>query len=198
MDWDRQPGQMYGPRGVPLPMQDFPEPAGEVPGKGGDAGPAPAVVAQQAVQELVLPDPVIRMNPDQGHAQLVRVPTWMWLDRGMWQPVSKTVSVPGVSVTATAIPRTAAWVMGDGATVVCAGAGTPYVATYAADSASPDCGHTYLRSSAGLPGEAYTVSVSVTWDVEWHGGGRRGVVPGLVTRAQVPLRVAEAQALVVS
>ncbi|MFE9555444.1 hypothetical protein ACFYOD_18470 [Streptomyces sp. NPDC006703] len=179
-------------------MQDFSGPgSGKAEGEG-SAVPSPSVVAQQAVQELVLPQPVIRMNPDEKHAQLVRVPTWMWLDRGMWQPVSKTVSVPGVSVTATAIPRAAAWAMGDGKTVVCAGPGTPYVVKYAADSASPDCGHTYLRSSAGQPHESYTVSVSVTWDVEWHGGGQQGVVPGLVTRAQVPLRVAEAQALVVS
>ncbi|MFE9571070.1 hypothetical protein ACFYMW_21530 [Streptomyces sp. NPDC006692] len=179
-------------------MQDFSEPgSGKADGEG-SAVPSPAVVAQQAVQELVLPQPVIRMNPDEKHAQLVRVPTWMWLDRGMWQPVSRTVSVPGVSVTATAIPRAAAWAMGDGKTVVCAGPGTPYAVKYAADSASPDCGHTYLRSSARQSGEAYTVLVSVTWDVEWHGGGQQGAVPGLVTRAQVPLRVAEAQALVVS
>ncbi|WP_381226415.1 hypothetical protein [Streptomyces mauvecolor] len=197
MDWERQPGQMYGLHGVPLPMQDFPG-----PGAGGDAAPAavpdPAVVARQVVRELVLPAPVIRTNPDEKAAQLVRVPTWMWLDPGMWRPVSKTASVPGVSVTATAIPRTVTWRMGDGSTVVCAGAGTPYSAQYAADSASPDCGHTYLRSSAGQPREAYTVSVSVSWDVEWHGGGQQGVIPGQQSQAQVPLRVAEAQALVVS
>ncbi|MGW2317411.1 hypothetical protein [Streptomyces sp. NPDC001680] len=166
----------------------------------GEPGPRPdpEVVARQAVRELVLPEPVIRTNPDEKHAQLVRVPTWMWLDRAMWKPVSKTATVPGVSVTATAIPQSASWVMGDGSTVTCEGPGTPYSAKYPADSASPDCGHTYLRSSAGQPEEAYTVSVTVTWDVEWRGGGRQGVVPGLRTQAQMPLRVAEAQALVVS
>lgn len=160
--------------------------------------PDPEVVARQVVHELVLPEPVIRTNPDEKHAQLVRVPTWMWLDRAMWKPVSKTATVPGVSVTATAIPQRATWVMGDGSTVMCEGPGTPYSAKYAADSTSPDCGHTYLRASVGQPQEAYTVSVTVTWDVEWHGGGRQGVVPGLRTQAQMPLRVAEAQALVVS
>jgi hypothetical protein len=156
------------------------------------------VVAQQAVQELVLPKPVIRTNPDEKFAQLVRVPTWMWLDAGMWKPVSETASVPGVSVTATATPRSATWVMGDGTTVVCKGAGTPYSAKFSADAKSPDCGHTFRRSSAGKPGEAYTVSVTVGWDVEWQGGGQQGVVPGLQTQAQMPLRVAEAQALVTS
>jgi hypothetical protein len=162
------------------------------------AKPDPAVVAQQVVRELVLPDPVIRTNPDERHAQLVRVPTWMWLDRAMWRPVSKTATVPGVTVTATAIPRTATWLMGDGQSVVCEGAGTPYSRKYAADSRSPDCGHTYVRSSARQPEDAYTVSVTVAWDVEWHGGGQQGLIPGLQTQAEMPLRVAEAQALVVA
>ncbi|MEV0604278.1 hypothetical protein AB0I82_33965 [Streptomyces sp. NPDC050315] len=136
------------------------------------------------------------MNPDEKHAQLVRVPTWMWLDRAMWQPVTETAKVPGLTVTATAIPQRATWVMGDGKTVACEGAGTPYSAKYAADSASPDCGHTYLRSSARQPDEAYTVLVTVFWDVTWHGGGEQGVVPGLQSQAEAPVRVAEAQALV--
>ncbi|MFE6158811.1 hypothetical protein ACFQ7F_07825 [Streptomyces sp. NPDC056486] len=200
MEWKRQPGQMFGPRGVPLPGQSFAEPDGKKPKgrKRGGARPEPAVVAQQAVRELVLPDPEIRTNPDETYAQLVRVPTWMWLDRVMWKPVSQTAKVPGVSVTATAIPRSATWRMGDGKTVVCEGAGTAYSAKYEADSESPDCGHTYVRSSAGRPEEAFTISVTVTWDVEWHGGGEQGAIPGLHTQAQMSLRVAEAQALVVS
>lgn len=40
--------------------------------------------------------------------------------------------------------------------------------------------------------------MTVNWDVQWHGGGRHGVIPGLRTQAQMPLCVAEAQALVVS
>jgi hypothetical protein len=181
---------------------------GILPRFGGDASKSPdhdggemsgpAAMERQVVRQLVLPDPVIRMSPDEKHAQLVRVPTWMWLDRAMWKPVSKTVQAPGVVVTAKAIPQTATWAMGDGSTVMCEGAGTPYSAKYKADSASPDCGHTYLRSSAGQPEEAYTVKVTVTWRVRWHGGGQQGVIPGLQTQAQIPLRVAEAQALVVS
>lgn len=116
-------------------------------GRDAEPKPDPAVVAQQVVRELVLPDPVIRTNPDQKHAQLVRVPTWMWLDPAMWRPVSKTAKVPGVSVTATAMPRSASWRMGDGETEVCEGSGTPYSSNFAADSSSPDCGHTYVRSS---------------------------------------------------
>lgn len=163
--WKRRPGQMYGPRGIPLPGQSFAKPDGKNPAgkKGGRARPEPAVVAQKALRELVLPDPEIRTNPDEKHAQLVRVPTWMWLDRAMWKPVSETAKVPGVSVTATAIPRSATWRMGDGKTVVCDSAGTRYSAKYAADSESPDCGHTYLRSSAGRGGASCR-------------SGRRGII----------------------
>ncbi|MBC9718009.1 hypothetical protein H9Y04_36300 [Streptomyces sp. TRM66268-LWL] len=154
------------------------------------------VVVRQAVGELRMPEPVIRTNPDEDAAQLVRVPTWMWIDKGVWKPVSKTVAVPGVSVTATATPVEAVWVMGDGSSVVCTGPGTPYSVEFAADEPSPDCGHTYEKSSAGQPGEAYTVIATITWDVVWHGGGQQGVIPGLETQAELPLRVAEAQALV--
>ncbi|MFC7305130.1 hypothetical protein ACFQVC_12975 [Streptomyces monticola] len=171
----------------------------EQPEEGGRApAPDPEVIARQVVRELVLPEPEIRTNPDEKHAQLVRVPTWMWLDRSMWKPVSETAKVPGVTVTATATPRRATWVMGDGKMVVCRDEGTPYSSKYVSASESPDCGHTYLRSSAGQPKEAFTISVIVTWVVEWRGGGQQGVIPGLETQAQMPLRVAEAQALVVA
>lgn len=165
--------------------------------KGGGGEKIPVeVVARQAVGELVMPEPVIRTSPDEKRAQLVRVPTWLWIDKGVWEPVSKTVKVPGVSVTATATPVETIWATGDGSSVVCEGPGTPYAKRFAADASSPDCGHTYRRSSAGQPDDAYTLTATIVWDVHWHGGGQQGAVPGLQTQAEVPLRVAEAQALV--
>ncbi|MCQ4084388.1 hypothetical protein NGB36_28355 [Streptomyces sp. RB6PN25] len=159
---------------------------------------SPEALAQQAVRQLQLPLPVIRMNPDASAAQVVRVPTWLWVDRGVWRPVSKTVQVPGVTVTATATPQQVIWSMGDGGSVSCAGPGTPYSAAYPADASSPDCGYTYVRSSAGQPGEAFTVTATVVWTAVWHGGGRGGTVPGLRSRAQVLVRVSEVQGVIVS
>ncbi len=76
------------------------------------------------------------------------------------------------------------------------GPGTPYSAAHDARASSPDCGYTYRRASVGVPGGAFTVSVEVTWDVTWHGGGQSGVVPGQVMRAQRQLVVDEVQAVV--
>ncbi len=79
-------------------------------------------VVQRAVQRLTLPEPVIRTSPDEDFVQVVHVPTWMWVERSTWGPVSVTASVEDVSVTATARPRRAVWSMGT-AVGSCAGAG---------------------------------------------------------------------------
>ncbi|MEU4889512.1 MULTISPECIES: hypothetical protein [Streptomyces] len=154
------------------------------------------VVVQRAVERLELPRPVIRTSPDEDLVQVVHVPTWLWVDRSAWGPVSVSAAVDGVEVTATAKPRKSVWLMGDGRTVICQGPGTPYSAAHSPRASSPDCGHTYRRASLSAPGGAYTVSVQVTWDVEWHGAGQSGVVPGLVIAAERPLVVDEVQAVV--
>ena len=51
--------------------------------------------------------------------------------------------------------------MGDGSTVTCDGPGTPYQAETDPKASSPDCGHTYLRSSARESGQAFVVSATV-------------------------------------
>ncbi|MGW1170772.1 hypothetical protein [Streptomyces sp. NPDC002550] len=99
-------------------------------------------------------------------------------------------------MTATARPRRAVWSMGEGGRVVCQGPGTPYSDAYSPQEPSPDCGYTYQRASGSTSGRAYTVSVQVTWDVEWHGGGQAGVVPGLVMTAERQLVVDEVQTVV--
>ncbi|MEU6572547.1 hypothetical protein [Streptomyces sp. NPDC046805] len=124
------------------------------------------------------------------------MPTWIWLEHSTWGPVSVSAAVGGVTVTATARPQKAIWSMGDGGQVVCQGPGTPYSEAYSPKASSPDCGYTYPRASLSVPGHAYTVSVQVTWDVEWHGGGQTGVVPGLVMAAQRQLVVDEVQTVV--
>ena len=109
-------------------------------------------------------------------------------------PKSKTGTVPGKSVTAT--PVSVAWHPGDGSTVTCHGAGTPYASTDDPAAASPDCGHTYTSSSAGQPGGAFQATATITWDITWQGaGGAGGVLPPLFTTATAAFRVAESQAL---
>jgi hypothetical protein len=165
-------------------------------GPGGAGPPAPGVLAQLAVRYLVLPSPVIRSSPAPGDLQLTRLPVWLWISQAAWAPRSRTASVPGESVTATATPVTAAWRTGDGTTVICRGPGIPYSSRYAPQSASPDCGHMYRSSSAGQPGGAYHLTVTITWRVTWTGtGGAGGVLAPLSTTAAAAFRVAESQAL---
>jgi hypothetical protein len=128
--------------------------------------------------------------------QLTNLPTWLWINPAEWVPESKTATVPGESVTATATPVSVTWHPGDGSTVTCQGAGTPYTSAANPAAASPDCGHTYTASSAGQPGGAFQATATITWDVTWQGaGGAGGALPPLFTTAAAAFRVAESQAL---
>jgi hypothetical protein len=158
--------------------------------------PAPGVLAALARQTLGLPSPVIRSSPAQNALQLTNLPTWLWINPAEWVPESKTATVPGESVTATATPVSVTWHPGDGSTVTCQGAGTPYASADNPAAASPSCGHTYTSSSAGQPGGAFQATATITWDVTWQGaGGAGGVLPPLFTTAVAAFRVAESQAL---
>lgn len=155
---------------------------------------SPEVLARQARARLRLPSVAIRLNPSGD--QLVNLPTWLALDPASWQSATATAAVPGVSVTATARPTKAEWSLGDGNWVTCTGPGSVWQQGMDPMRSSPDCGYTYRRSSADAPGAAYTVRVTVTWEVTWAGAGRAGTVPGLTTTGTVATRVAESQAII--
>lgn len=162
----------------------------------GGALPAPGTLAQLAVRVLDLPGPVIRSSPSPGDLQLVHLPVWLWVNPAVWVPVSKTASVPGERVTATATPVSVSWRMGDGVTVTCHGPGVAYTATDSPAAASPACGYTYTSSSAGQPGGAYHVRATITWDIRWRAaGGAAGTLPPLFSAAAAGFRVAESQAV---
>jgi hypothetical protein len=166
-------------------------PDGQAPGAA--PLPSPEELAEQARSRLRLPSPVIASSP--AGTQLVWLPTWLWLDRATWQPQSATASVPGVSVTATATPVSAFWVMGDGFTVTCTGPGTPFPAHGDPRAPSPDCGHIYHRASAGVAGERFPATATVSWRIAWAGAGSSGTFPDMTTSVSASFRVAEAQAL---
>ncbi len=165
----------------------------DTPAAPGPVLPDPAALARQAYDQLRLPSPGIRLSP--AGRQLVNLPTWLWLDRAGWGAASATAAVPGESVTATAVPTSVTWVLGDGSTVTCHGPGTSYTSSMNASGGSPDCGHMYLRSSAGQPGAAFAVTATVHWSVTWAGAGQAGTFAGLTTTATVNVPVAESQAL---
>lgn len=138
-------------------------------------GVDPGELAERAVETMRLEGPAIRTPIDGDEIGTVGIPLWLWTEQTptTWGPASATASVPGLSVTATATALWIDWEMGDGATVRCEGPGTPYIEgqTY-----SPTCQHIYEVSSAGLPGDKYTVTGTTTWEVQWSGGGVSGVL----------------------
>ncbi|MFF4482930.1 ATP/GTP-binding protein [Streptomyces sp. NPDC001520] len=175
--------------GVPLPGQTFwsaTPPAA--------TGPDPAELAQQAVDKMLLKGPDI-VTPDAAGRWTVGVPVWMHAGKSpaAYGPTSASATAGAVTVTATAKVSNIKWEMGDGTTVTCAGAGTPYRKTYGKRT-SPDCGHTYAQTSASRPGKKFTVTATATWAVEWNGGGQSGELTE-IRESQVQVSVGELQAL---
>jgi len=155
----------------------------------------PALLAEEARNRLTLDDPVVRLNPAED--QVVQLTSWLWLEGG-WAEQSASASAGPVTSTVTATPQRVRWSMGDGEEVVCDGPGTPYEPRFADTPAATDCSYTYRHSSAGQPGDAYPVTVTVEYGLTWAaagapGGGDLGVVEQSST---LPVRVSELQALV--
>ena len=158
----------------------------------------PAALAQQALGFAPLYTPAIHLNPPANRDQLVGVTTWLWIS-GAWSPVSASASAGGVTVTTTAAPQRVTWNMGDGHTVTCDGPGTPYDPSR--PDAQPSCSYTYSSSSAGQQSGAYTITVTESWAVAWTANGAppgtpaAGTLPAVTRTAQLPVRVAESQAI---
>ena len=151
---------------------------------------SPMVVALQAVRRLGLGSPTIEMAPPTGDPQLVGVATWLWIDPGAWKAVSASASAGPVTTTATATPSKVVWDMGDGASVTCAGPGTPYDPNE--PNATTDCSYTWAA-----PG-TYQVTATIYWSVTWTatgapGGGNLGAQSG--PAAGVSVRVVESEAI---
>ncbi|MFF0338068.1 ATP/GTP-binding protein [Streptomyces fimicarius] len=137
----------------------------------------PEVVARQAVESMRLTGPVVA-NPRAEGRYVVGMPFWMWATPSpqTYGPVTASATAGGVTVSATAKVTRAVWDMGDGESVTCSGPGTKYTADRG-KTMSPDCGHRYLRSSAGEPDERYAGSTTTTWTVDWTvttGGAQTG------------------------
>ena len=138
--------------------------------------PDPAVLAAQAIGQLSIPMPAVNVAPDPERLA-VNFWTYLWTDDP--GPVSTTVELRGVSVTATAVLSSVDWVMGEPAKgggpaeVTCTGAGSPPPsnATFLVNGGPPPaCGYVYrLRSTAARTGgtERWPVTVTSTWAVTW-------------------------------
>ena len=163
-------------------------------------GPTPREVAQIAIENMHLRAIDIGIAPEPGPDSigLVGMPVWMWAKAPSSQtfgPITESASAGGITITATANVLHVTWDMGDGTEVVCDTAGTPYKPEFGRKD-SPDCGHTYKKSSAGQTDDAYTVTATSSWVITWSGAGQTGTIrlDGLNRSTQI--RIGEAQVLV--
>ncbi len=159
-------------------------------------GVDPAQLARRILASIQLQRIDLGMTPGQGKTGLLGLPTYLWVRNAGARtlgPIADAASAGGITVTLTGKVDHLLWSMGDGTTVTCTGAGTPYQDSFGA-SPSPTCGHVYTRPSTGLPGGAYPVTVTAVWDIAWTGGGQTGAIPFEVTSTG-SVRIGEAQAL---
>ena len=110
--------------------------------------PDPAVLAQQAYQQIPIPKPDIHLGPNPDLVA-VNIPVWLWVSRAQVAPV--TVTAGTVTVTATPALTSVSWSMGEPAepdggagsvpAVVCSGEGDVHGG---ARSCCPNC-HSSVR-----------------------------------------------------
>ena len=166
------------------------------------AGAAPVTPEQlliQARDELRVPGLVPDTAPPPGSDGLVGLPEWFWIPAASWHPLTVTVTAGPVWATVTATPAGLSFDPGTGAApVTCPGPGSAYDQALPAADQHTECSYTYAQPSAGRPGNAYLASVSVVWQIVWTGSGGAGGVlaPALSVPVSVPIRVAQAEALV--
>ncbi|MER5184768.1 ATP/GTP-binding protein [Streptomyces sp. NPDC002896] len=161
----------------------------------GAAAADPAQLAQEAVDKMTLRGPDIGITPKPGGKGVVGMPVWMWTEKSAetYGPQSASASAGGITVTATAKVSKIVWKLGDGATVTCTTAGTPYKAAYGKKD-SPDCGHRYSQPSSTTSSGTYHVTATATWTIDWQGGGQTGQLTEVRDNA-VDITVTEVQVL---
>lgn len=166
-----------------------------VPGAPPDTAPAttPAQLADTAWKQLRLPLPQVATAPPRGAEGLVGLPEWFWVSN--WNSHHNRAQAGGVWAEVTAHPTSVR--IDPGArqpALTCPGPGTAYRRSRPAAGQHSDCSYIFRHSSAGLPGNAYRVTVSVTWAGSWVGSdGSGGVLPALRRSSTVAVQVAEGQ-----
>jgi hypothetical protein len=169
---------------------------GGPPGAGPVVQVNPLALAQQALASAAYQPLQIHTDPPSGRL-VVNFPVWLSLSSG-FAPVSASASVGPVTSTVSVTPVSVAWSMGDGGGVTCQGPGVPYDPARPFDQqVPPSCGYQYGTSSAGQPGQQFTVTATVRYQATWTvtgapGGGSLGPVDRSVS---VPVTVGQIEAV---
>ncbi|MCX5215692.1 ATP-binding protein [Kitasatospora sp. NBC_00240] len=157
------------------------------PGYGGMV--APAVLAQRAIDSMLLKGADIGIAPKPGAKSLVGLPVWVWnnVSDTTWGPKGAEASAPGITVKATAHVSKIVWKFGDGTSQTCTGPGKAYDPSYGTQT--PECGHPYTKAGS------YTITATSTWAVDWTStDGQSGQI--LTDRTSTTsTQIAEAQVL---
>jgi len=159
----------------------------------------PGQAARSLIESFQLEGITVGFAPDPtvaGSKSYVGVPIWMWAENPTplsYGPYVQSTTLGGVTITATAQVTSIVWNMGDGTSVACANAGTPFVVAYGAVD-SPTCGHRYARTSGTQPGGTFPITATSQWQVSWEGGGESGTIP-LTTTATSAVRINEIQSV---
>jgi hypothetical protein len=130
----------------------------------------PELLAFQVLEVMGLHRAGVGTTPGAGRTGVIGLPTYLWVsDPGpsVTGPQTRTATAGAVSVTGTARVLRMEWSLGNGRSITCRSAGTPYQDSFGARP-SPTCGYTYTA-----PG-SYAISLTTHWRFEWAGGGQNG------------------------
>jgi hypothetical protein len=156
-------------------------------------------IVAQAIASVPIPVQVGLSAPfgDDAAPMITQLPSWLWVDEAVWQPVSATPPpVFGATATATATPYRVEFFGPDGDYVDCGpNSGPVYDFSLPEDAQSSDCTITFRHSSS--VGEFELVS-KIYWEITWVctnfcGSGTLDA-PFTTTRTRA-VRVAELQAI---
>jgi hypothetical protein len=155
-------------------------------------------VRDRALRQLRPPTPQVITAPPRGKEGLVGLPQFFWVAKDQWNTINERAVSGPVWAEVTATPSKLVINPGSGQkSITCQGPGTPYDASKSPDDQRADCTYLFTRSSAGLPGSRYQMTISVLWTAAWAGsGGAGGPLAPITTSTTFPLRVAEGHALI--
>jgi hypothetical protein len=148
----------------------------------------PGAAAYELLETIALAPITIGMAPDPNVAEsrsYVGVPIWMWATTPTpetYGPYEVTETLGGITITATARVTSIIWTMGDGSTVACATAGTPYEASLGF-AESPNCGYRYTTVSTGQPDGRFPITATSQWTMDWAVGATTGTLETTRTAA---------------
>ncbi|MGW2821663.1 hypothetical protein ACWC24_11740 [Streptomyces sp. NPDC001443] len=164
----------------------------------------PEILAGLAYEQIKVPGTEVTLAPS--GATKVNLPTWVWLDKGEFKPVSVTASLdgPGLNIRATTTATPVSLKLQPGTTDAetypssgeCAingdgSIGEPYAKGKADEI--PPCGIRYLRASGS---NAFKLQATITWKITWTGsGGTGGTLPDGAFGGDQDVTVQEIQAV---